>query len=62
MCSFMLVGEFGMALDPVSKQSRVMCDRLWALNTRQVLTRENFEKNENSPNHHKSGIGGWHLT
>ena len=24
--------------------------------------RENFEKNENSPNHHESGIGGWHST
>jgi len=38
MCCFMRVGEFCMALNPISKQSRVMCDRLWALNTRQVLT------------------------
>jgi hypothetical protein len=38
MCCFMRVGEFGTALNPISKQSRVMCDRLWALNTRQVLT------------------------
>ena len=38
MCCFMRVGEFGMALNSISNQCRVMCGCLWALNTRQVLT------------------------